>query len=113
MVQIDKEGLYDRIIYTLIANIDDGCTGIHDEYEIDDTHTLSVNIDVDLDSDGYYEDDYFNGTGFYVVTRASACVNELELLLYNTETDEYEPMPFSYRDLEDKIEDALVDAVKC
>lgn len=112
MVHIDKEGLYDRIIYTLIANIDDGCTGIHDEYEIDDTHTLSVNIDVDLDSDGYYEDDYFNGTGFYVVTHASACVNELELLLYNTET-EYEPMPFCYRDLEDKIEDALVDAVKC
>ena len=113
MVQIDKEGLYDRIIYTLIANIDDGCTGIHDGYEIDDTHTLSVNIDVDLDSEGYYEDDYFNGTGYYVVTHASACVNELDLLLYNTETDEYEPMPFNYRDLEDKIEDALVDAVKC
>ena len=109
MIHIDKEGLYDRIIYTLIANIDDGCTDIHDEYEIDDTHTLSVSIDVD----GYYENDYFNGTGYYVVTHASACVNELELLLYNTEMDEYEPMPFTYRDLEDKIEDALVDAVKC
>lgn len=112
MVQINKEQLYERITETLINNIDDGCTGIHDEYEIDDTHTLSVNIDVSLDSDGYYENDYFNGTGYYVVTRASACVNELELLLYNKETDDYEPM-FDYSDLEDKIEDALVDAVIC
>lgn len=96
----------------MIDNIDDGTASIHDEYEIDETHSLSVNIDVYLYSKGYYEDDYLNGTSHYIVIYANAVVNELELLLYNTETDNYEPM-FDYSDFEDKIEDALVDAVKC
>ena len=113
MVQINKEELYNKIIDSLISNINDDndYTGVNDEYEIDETHNLIVDIDVSLECGGYCEDDYFNGTGYYVVTSASAYVDELDLLLYNTKTEEYEEM-FDYSDLEDKIEDELVKALK-
>lgn len=111
MLQINKEEIYNKIIDLLIEGMYDGYTGIHDEYEIDDTHALEVDIDVSFDCDGYREDDYFNGTGYCVVTSASAYVDNLKLLLYNTETGDDEPL-FDYSDLEDKIEDAIVRELK-
>lgn len=76
---------------------------------------FSVDIDVEgvnltasgeYSIDGYTEDDYYNGTGAYIVRSAS--VNITDAHAYTEEGEEIE-IPFSIYDVEEKAEDNLME----
>lgn len=74
----------------------------NDEIELDDN--IIVAISGEYSKEQYQEDDYFNGTGGWVVTDATVDINDINF--YDIEGNELN-IPISIMKLEDKIEDEL------
>ena len=109
---LDLDKLYDHIIDTMVENMDYESASMDEEYDIDDTYMLVIDISAKLDCKFARDDDYFNGTGVFYTTSAETRVNRLEIDLFNKETDEYEDLhgliDFSF--LRYKIEEQLTEA---
>ena len=108
----DTDKLYDYIIDTMIDDMDYSTAKIDEEYDIDDTYSLSIFIKASMDCDFACENDYFNGTGYSYVTHAETRVTSLEIDLFNKITEEYEDLhgAINLGYLEREIEEQLTEA---
>lgn len=73
-----------------------------DEIKLD--NNIIVAISGEYSKEQYCEDDYFSGTGGWVVTNATVDIDSIEF--YDIEGNELN-IPISIMKLEDKIEDEL------
>ena len=109
---IDADKIYDYIIDTMVENMDYQSASMNENYNIDDTYMLVIDISAILDCDFSCENDYFNGTGYWYTTHAETRVTRLEIYLFNKKTEEYEDLhgaiDFDY--LEREIEEQLTEA---
>lgn len=112
---LDLDKLYDHIIDTMIEDMDYKTATINEEYDIDDTYSLSIYIKADMDCKFACENDYFNGTGYTYTTHAETRVTSLEIDLFNNKTEEYEDLhgviDFGYlkREIEEQLTEAAYD----
>lgn len=109
---IDADKIYDHIIDTMVENMDYQSASMDEEYDIDDTYMLVIDISAKLDCKFARDDDYFHGTGYCYTTSAETRVTRLEIDLFNKKTDEYEDLhgmiDLDY--LEREIEEQLTEA---
>lgn len=76
----------------ICKQLDDAVSGIDGKFDIDVEldENITVNVRGQVETDGYYEDDYFNGTGAWVETYRDVTL-DVTAKAYdektNTETD--------------------------
>lgn len=70
-------------LYKELAHVEDN--GLF-ELDVDVDENTTVHAIGSLETQGYYEDDYYNGTGAYVVTQRDACIH-LTATLYDNDGD--------------------------
>ena len=76
--------------YKLAKAIIDGCIGSSESgftVEVEDGNTF-VSASVYCHIEGYTEDDYYNGTGAYVVTDVNVGIDDVEVHTYTDDGDE-------------------------
>lgn len=69
------KAINETIANAIVENIE-GCNGTF-SVEVEFDNTL-VEVSGSFEIDGYQEDDYFNGTGAWVTTYVSVCIDSVE-----------------------------------
>lgn len=77
-----SETIAKAIVESIESN--NGCFSI--EVEVNNS---TVYVDGSFEIDGYFEDDYFNGTGAWVNTYVSVCIESVEAINEEGETVEF------------------------
>ena len=66
---------------------------------------LSINVDGFFETDGYCENDYFNGTGAYVNTRAYVSISDVNI--YDQEKGEESDADIDFAKVERLVEEDI------
>ena len=84
------------------------------QFEIEVDENLVVEVEASLQIKGFRDDDYYNGTGFYVVTDAAACVHILSSYWdYHDDDGECEDVEIEDKDeVEERLVECLEEVIK-